>query len=83
MTVVLAEDDVDIRDLVQIVLEQLDLEVRAVGTEPRQGLTTVGRLDDAEAIGLERLDEHLPQRGLVVDDEDRPCHLCRQYRCPC
>ena len=32
MTVVLAEDDVDIRDLVQIVLEQLDLEVRAVGT---------------------------------------------------
>ena len=32
MTVVLAEDDVDIRDLVQIVLEQLDLQVRAVGT---------------------------------------------------
>lgn len=32
MTVVLAEDDVDIRDLVQIVLEGLDLEVRAVGT---------------------------------------------------
>ena len=32
MTVVLAEDDVDIRDLVQIVLEQLDLTVRAVGT---------------------------------------------------
>ncbi len=32
MTVVLAEDDVDIRDLVQIVLEQLGLEVRAVGT---------------------------------------------------
>ena len=29
---VLAEDDVDIRDLVQIVLEQLDLEVKAVGT---------------------------------------------------
>ncbi len=32
MTVVLAEDDVDIRDLVQIVLEQLDLQVKAVGT---------------------------------------------------
>ncbi len=32
MTVVLAEDDVDIRDLVQIVLEGLDLQVRAVGT---------------------------------------------------
>jgi DNA-binding response OmpR family regulator len=32
VTVVLAEDDVDIRDLVQIVLEQLDLEVKAVGT---------------------------------------------------
>lgn len=32
MTVVLDEDDVDIRDLVQIVLEQLDLEVKAVGT---------------------------------------------------
>ena len=31
MSVVLAEDDVDIRDLVQIVLEGLDLEVRAVG----------------------------------------------------
>lgn len=31
MTVVLAEDDVDIRDLVQIVLEGLDLKVRAVG----------------------------------------------------
>jgi DNA-binding response OmpR family regulator len=32
VTVVLAEDDVDIRDLVQIVLEQLDLKVTAVGT---------------------------------------------------
>lgn len=32
MTVVLAEDDVDIRDLVQIVLEGLDLKVTAVGT---------------------------------------------------
>ena len=32
MTVVLAEDDVDIRDLVQIVLEGLDLQVKAVGT---------------------------------------------------
>jgi DNA-binding response OmpR family regulator len=32
VTVVLAEDDVDIRDLVQIVLEQLDLDVMAVGT---------------------------------------------------
>lgn len=31
MTVVLAEDDVDIRDLVQIVLEGLDLTVTAVG----------------------------------------------------
>lgn len=32
MTVVLAEDDVDIRDLVQIVLEGMDLTVTAVGT---------------------------------------------------
>lgn len=32
MTIVLAEDDVDIRDLVQIVLEGLDLSVTAVGT---------------------------------------------------
>lgn len=32
MTVVLAEDDVDIRDLVQIVLEGLGLTVTAVGT---------------------------------------------------
>ena len=31
MTVVLAEDDVDIRDLVQIVLEGLELRVTAVG----------------------------------------------------
>jgi DNA-binding response OmpR family regulator len=31
VTVVLAEDDVDIRDLVQIVLEGLDLSVTAVG----------------------------------------------------
>ena len=31
MSVVLAEDDVDIRDLVQIVLEGLDLKVHAVG----------------------------------------------------
>lgn len=31
-TVVLAEDDVDIRDLVQIVLEGMDLTVTAVGT---------------------------------------------------
>lgn len=34
MTVVLAEDDVDIRDLVQIVLEGIDLTVTAVGTGP-------------------------------------------------
>jgi DNA-binding response OmpR family regulator len=32
VSVVLAEDDVDIRDLVQIVLEGLDLEVTPVGT---------------------------------------------------
>ena len=31
MSVVLAEDDIDIRDLVQMVLEGLGLEVRAVG----------------------------------------------------
>ena len=31
MSVVLAEDDIDIRDLVQIVLEGLDLSVTAVG----------------------------------------------------
>jgi DNA-binding response OmpR family regulator len=43
VTVVLAEDDVDIRDLVQIVLEQLDLEVKAVGTGAEA--LAVGRLE--------------------------------------
>ena len=41
----------------------------------RERLTAVGRLDDPESVGLERLGEHLPQGGLVLDDEDRPCHL--------
>ena len=50
-------------------------EVRPVGPESGQRLTAVGCLDDPEAVGLERLGEHLPQGGLVIDDEDRPCHL--------
>jgi DNA-binding response OmpR family regulator len=51
VSVVLAEDDVDIRDLVQLVLEGLDLEVRAVG-------------NGAEALDACRAD---PPRLLLLD----------------
>ena len=50
-------------------------EVRAFGAEREQGLATVGGGDDPEAVRLERLGERLAQGRLVVDDEDRACHL--------
>lgn len=67
MTVVLAEDDVDIRDLVQIVLEGLDLRVKAVGT-------------GAEALAACR-DE--PPRLLLLDvtmPEMNGLEVCRAIR---
>ena len=50
-------------------------EVRALGTEQGQRLAPVGRRDDPESVGLERLDQRLAQGRLVIDDEDRSCHL--------
>ena len=49
-------------------------EVGLVGPEARQRLAPVGRRDDPEAVRLERVDERLAERRLVVDDEDRACH---------
>ena len=49
-------------------------EVGLLGAEAGQRLAPVGRGDDPEALGLERVDERLAQRRLVVDDEDRSCH---------
>ncbi len=50
-------------------------EVRALGTELDQRLAAVGGRHDPESVGLERVDERLAQGRLVVDDEDRSCHL--------
>ena len=49
-------------------------EVRALGAEAGQRLAAVGRRDDPESVGFERVDQRLAQGGLVVDDEDRSCH---------
>ena len=49
-------------------------EVRALGPELGQRLAPVGRGDDAEPVGLERLDERLAQGRFVLDDQDRSCH---------
>jgi two-component system response regulator MtrA len=68
VSVVLAEDDVDIRDLVQLVLEGLDLEVRAVGN----GADALA-LCRAEAPRLLLLDITMPgMNGLEV------CRAVRQ-----
>ena len=49
-------------------------EVRPLRPEHGEGLAPVGRRDDPESVGLERVDERLAQGRLVVDDEDRSCH---------
>jgi hypothetical protein len=50
-------------------------EVRTLGTELGQRLAAVGCRHDPESIGLERVDQRLAQGRLVVDDQDRSCHL--------
>ena len=45
-------------------------EVEALLREPRQRLLAVARLDDAEAVALERIGEELLNRVLVVDEQD-------------
>ena len=55
-------------------------EVRSLGPEHGQGLAAVGRGDDPESVGLERVDERLAEGGLVVDDEDRSCHAPSMIR---
>ena len=64
--------DLDPRQLGEHQVEQD--EVGTFGPEPGQGLATVGRRDDPESVGLERVDQRLAQGRLVVDDEDRSCH---------
>ena len=51
-----------------------------LGAEPRQRLAAIGGGDDPVALELERLDEGLPERRLVVDDEDRSCHSLGMVR---
>ena len=50
-------------------------EVRPLGTELDERLAAVGRRHDPESVGLERVDQRLAQCRLVVDDQDRSCHL--------
>ena len=50
-------------------------EVGPFGAERDERLATVRGGDHPEAVGLERVDERFAQGGLVVDDEDRSCHL--------
>ena len=45
-----------------------------VGPEPLERRPSVGGLDDAEPLGLERLGERLAEGRLVFDDEDRLRH---------
>ena len=52
-------------------------EVRPLGAEQRERLAAVGGGDGAVPLELERLDEGLAERGLVVHDEDRACHARR------
>ena len=52
-------------------------EVRGVGAEPDQRLAAVARGDGPIALELERVDEGLTERRLVVHDEDRAGHLPR------
>ena len=49
-------------------------EVRLIALEALERGAAVGRLDDAESVGLQGLGERLAQRRLVLDDEDRLCH---------
>ena len=65
--------DLDPRQLGEHQVEQD--EVRALGTELDQRLAAVGGRHDPESVGLERVDERLAKGRLVVDDEDRSCHL--------
>ena len=65
--------DLDPRQLGEHQVEQD--EVRALGPEPDQRLAAVGGGDDPESVGLERVDQRLAKGRLVVDDEDRSCHL--------
>ena len=49
-------------------------EIGALGAEAGERLSAVRGGDDPEPIALERLDQGLAQRWLVLDDQDRTCH---------
>ena len=67
--------DLDARQLGQHQVEQD--EVGALGPEQRERLAAVGGGDGPVALELERFDEGLAERRLVVHDEDRACHARR------
>ena len=64
--------DLDARQLRQHQVEQD--EVGVLGAEQREGLAAVGGGDGAIPLELERVDEGLTERRLVVHDEDRAGH---------
>ncbi len=53
-----------------------------LGPEREQGLAPVGRRHDPESVRFERLGEGLAQGGLVLDDQDRSCHVAVLRRFP-
>ena len=58
-------------------LRQHDVEkdqVRTIGPEAGERLAAVGRGDDPESLGLERVDQRLAERRLVFDDKNCSCH---------
>ena len=65
----------DARQLRQHQVEQD--EVRPLGAEQRERLAAVGGGDGPVPLELERLDQGLAERGLVVHDEDRAGHARR------
>ena len=65
--------DLDARQLGEHQVEQD--EVRTLGTELAEGFAAIGRRHDPESVGLERVDQRFAQCRLVVDDQDRSCHL--------
>ncbi len=65
-------------DLETVHVGQADVEQDHVGLEPQRlgdtGLAVVGAAHDDESLGLEHHPRHGPERGVVVDDDDRLVH---------
>ena len=53
----------------------MDRGVRPYGAELAERFAAIGRGHDPESVGLERVDHRFSQCRLVIDDQDRSCHL--------